>query len=149
MVQMGHALKFPYEWCQNESIWQAQLSTNSFSNVPFGYVRSWGPFLERPDNFSGPKAKFEIKKTSWQWIVAQFFSHKPVNFASLTDSFFVSFQNYWNFDFECKHGQLETAFRAPEKPPPAEYVFTFRMLILRRNLYQGLHEFIRHFNNYW
>ena len=51
--------------------------------------RNWGPFLERPGNFSGPKAKFKIQTTS---IVAQFLAdHKPVNFASSTDSFIVFF----------------------------------------------------------
>ena len=38
-----------------------------------------GSFLERPGNFSGTKANFEIKTC---WIVAQFLAHKPVNFAS-------------------------------------------------------------------
>ena len=46
------------------------------------------PFLERPGNFSGAKANFEIETC---WIVAQFLAHKPVNFALLTDSFIVSF----------------------------------------------------------
>ena len=48
----------------------------------------WGPFLERPGNFPGPKANFKIQTT---WIVAQFLAHKPVNFASSTDSFIVLF----------------------------------------------------------
>ena len=47
-----------------------------------------GPFLERPGNFSGAKANFEIKTC---WIVAQFLAHKPDSFASLTDSFIVLF----------------------------------------------------------
>ena len=59
-------------------------------------------------NFSGTKANFEIKL---RWIVPQFLAHKPVNFASLTDSFFVSFQNYWIFDLKCKHCKHKTAFR--------------------------------------
>ena len=46
-----------------------------------------GPFLERPGNFSGPKANFKFKTC---WIAAQFLAHKPVNFASFTDSFIVS-----------------------------------------------------------
>ena len=49
---------------------------------------AWDPFLERPDNFSGPKPNFEIKTS---WIAAKFLAHKLVNFASLTDSFIVSF----------------------------------------------------------
>ena len=40
-------------------------------------------------NFSGTKANFDIKR---RWIVPQFLAHKPVNFASLTDSFTVSFK---------------------------------------------------------
>ena len=52
------------------------------------YSKARGPFLERPGNFSGPKANFEIKTC---WIVAQFLAHKPVNSASLTDTFIVSF----------------------------------------------------------
>ena len=47
-----------------------------------------GPFLERPRNFLGPKANFKIRIC---WIGAQFLAHKPVNFASLTDSFIISF----------------------------------------------------------
>ena len=47
-----------------------------------------GLFLERPRNFLGAKANFKIRIC---WIVAQFLAHKPVNFASLTDSFIISF----------------------------------------------------------
>ena len=39
-------------------------------------------------NFLGPKANFEMKTC---WIVAQFLDHKPVNCASLTDTFIESF----------------------------------------------------------
>ena len=46
----------------------------------------WGPFLERPGMFSGPKANFKITV-----IIAQFLAHKPVNFASLNVSFLVLF----------------------------------------------------------
>ena len=62
---------------------------------------SWGPFLERPGNVSGPKANFKFKTF---WKVAQFLAYKPLNFASWTVSFIVSFsklyhsQNYWNFN---------------------------------------------------
>lgn len=47
-------------------------------------------FLERPSNFLGPKATFKIKT---YLIVAQFPTHKPVNFASLIDNYIVSFSN--------------------------------------------------------
>ena len=76
--------------------------------VPLQTVRAWGPFLERPDNFSGPKANFEIKTC---WIVAQFLSHKPANFASLTDSFIIAFSKLlklWSWMQTCKH---KTGFR--------------------------------------
>ena len=46
----------------------------------------WGPFLERPGKFSGPKANFKITTC---WIVAQLLAHKQVNFASLNDGFLV------------------------------------------------------------
>ena len=60
------------------------VSINLFNN----YIMIWGPFLERSRNFFGPEANFEIKTC---WIVAQFLAHKPANFASLTDSFILSF----------------------------------------------------------
>ena len=60
-------------------------------------LRTRGPFLERLGNFSSPKANFKLK-TGWK--VAQFLAHKPLNFASLTDTFIVSFSKllklwYW------------------------------------------------------
>ena len=72
-------------------------------------IKIRGPFFERPGNFSGPKANFEIQTC---WIVAQLMAHKPVNFASLTDSFILLFQNYWNFDIECKHNEHNDSFPA-------------------------------------
>ena len=42
-------------------------------------------------------------------MVAQLQAHSPVNFASLTDYF--HFQNYRNFDLECKHGKHKTVLR--------------------------------------
>ena len=50
--------------------------------------RGLGPVSRKPGNFSGGKANFEIKTC---WIVAQVVSHKQANFASLTDSFIISF----------------------------------------------------------
>ena len=47
-----------------------------------------GPVSRKTGNFSGPKANFKITTC---WKVAQFLSHKPVTFASLTDSFIVLF----------------------------------------------------------
>ena len=43
---------------------------------------------ERPGNVSGPKADFKIQTC---WIAVQFLARKPVNFASLTDSFILLF----------------------------------------------------------
>ena len=37
-------------------------------------------------------------------------AHKPVNFASIVSLY--HFQNYWNFDLECKHGKHKITFRA-------------------------------------
>ena len=60
------------------------------------HLRTRGPFLERPDNFSsGPKANFKIKTC---WMVAQFLADNPVNSAPLIDSFIVLFSKYWSFD---------------------------------------------------
>ena len=57
----------------------------------FNEIRPLRPLSRKARNFSGPKANFKIKIC---WIVAQF-GHKPVNFASLTDSFVLTFSNYW------------------------------------------------------
>ena len=54
------------------------------------WIAKMGSFLERPGNFSGPKANFKIKTC---WIIAQFLAHKPVNLVSLIDSFIVLFSN--------------------------------------------------------
>ena len=45
-------------------------------------------FSNSPATVSRPKANFEIQTC---WMVAQLMAHKPVNFASLTDSFIVLF----------------------------------------------------------
>ena len=49
---------------------------------------SRGLFLERPGNFSHHKANFRSKPVR---IVAQLLAHKPVSFASFTNSFIVLF----------------------------------------------------------
>ena len=80
--------------------------------ISLSILQPCSPFLERPGNFSGAKANSEIKSS---WTVRQFLAHKfkPINFASIIDSFnIVSFQNYWNSDLECKHGKQKTTFRA-------------------------------------
>ena len=76
--------------------------------------------------FLSRKANFQIKTC---WIVAQFLAHKPVNFAWLTDSFIVSFANYWRLSVNTANiNQLSR----PEKLPgisrngaqaPVTYIF--------------------------
>ena len=83
--------------------------------------RCRGPFLERFGNFSGPKGNFKIKTC---WIEAMFPAQNPFNFALLTDSqLLYHFQNYWNFDRECKNGKHKTAFsyRDFQKTAPRSY----------------------------
>ena len=63
------------------------VSSNSPRNLCESQLGPRDLFLEKPGNFSGPKVNFKIKTFV---IVAQFLAHKPVNFASLTDSFIVS-----------------------------------------------------------
>ena len=55
---------------------------------PADFLFRPGAPLERPRNFSGPEANFKITTCL---MVAQFPAHKPVSFASLNDSFLVSF----------------------------------------------------------
>ena len=74
-----------------------------------GSCSSRGPFPKRLGNVSGSKANFKIKT---YWIVSQFLAHKPAKFASLTDSFVVSFSKL--VDLEFKHGKHKTAFRAQD-----------------------------------
>ena len=50
------------------------------------WEKPWDLFFERPGNFSGPKGNFAIKTC---YIAAQFLAHKPVNFASFTNSCIV------------------------------------------------------------
>ena len=77
----------------------------------FNEIRPLRPLSRKARNFSGPKANFKIKICS---IVAQF-GHKPVNFASLTDSFVLTFSNYWTSDLEYKRGKQKAAFWAQKK----------------------------------
>jgi len=53
-------------------------------------MNAWGPFLERPGNFSGQKANFKTK-------IPQFLAYKPVPIASITDSFIVLFSKLLKF----------------------------------------------------
>ena len=68
-------------------IWILYFGPKSYRDP--GETGTWDPFLGRPDNFSGPKANFEIKTS---WIAAKFQAHKPVNFASLTEFHYIIFK---------------------------------------------------------
>ena len=48
--------------------------------------RLWGPFLESPGDFSGPKSNIEIEIKR---IRARFLARKLIHFVSLTDSFIM------------------------------------------------------------
>ena len=50
-------------------------------------LESWGPFLESPGKFSGPKSNIQIKI---QRIRARVQASKLFHFVSLTDSFIMS-----------------------------------------------------------
>ena len=75
---------------------------------------TWGAFLERPDIFSGSKTNFEIKTC---WIVPQFPAQKPVNFASLSDSFIVPFSKLLKLWSWMQTRQTKNSFPGPEKLP--------------------------------
>ena len=49
-------------------------------------MKTWGPFLESPGNFSGPKSNFQTEK---QKIRARVLVNKLLHFVSLTDSFIM------------------------------------------------------------
>ena len=52
--------------------------------------KSWGPFLERPGNLTGPKSYFQIKVSR---KVGRVLTSNEVNFVSLADNFTVQFSN--------------------------------------------------------
>ena len=64
-----------------------------------------GLLLERPGNFTRVKSKT-------CWIVAQFLAHKSISFASLTDSFIVSFSKLLKFWSRMQQGKHKIALRA-------------------------------------
>ena len=53
--------------------------------------RVWGPFLERPGNFSGLKANFKIKTWLNLLNISTVPSSQTGQFCSLTDNFILSF----------------------------------------------------------
>ena len=54
------------------------------------FKKSWGPFLERLGNLTGPKSYFEIK--FWRKVECVLTSNE-VHFVSLADNFTVQFSN--------------------------------------------------------
>ena len=75
-------------------------------------ARSRGSFLVRAwGDFSDPKANLEIKT---RWIVVQFLAHKPFNFASLTDSFIVSFSKLLKLWSWMQTWQTSNSFSGPK-----------------------------------
>ena len=70
---------------------RAQLSGRVF-------LTSWGPFLERPGNLTGPKSYFEIK---FSRIVGCVLTSNEVHFVSLADNLILyNFQTFWNYYLE-------------------------------------------------
>ena len=73
---------------------------------------SYGPFLERPGNFFGPKKILKSKPV--EFIAAYNSSlraHKPFNFALLTDTFIESSSKLFS-DTSKTHSRHKTAFKA-------------------------------------
>ena len=91
---------------QSVDEWVLRFVVFKFLETP-----SRGLFLERSVNFSIPNSNFKIKTC---WIVAQFIAHKPVNFASLTDSFIVSFSKLLKLWFWMQTRQTLNIFPGPK-----------------------------------
>ena len=66
--------------------WFQILASGPKSSRYFRETGPWGPFLESPGSFTGPKPKFKIKTLR---VVARVLAHKQAYFVSLTDSFTV------------------------------------------------------------
>ena len=60
-----------------------------FSTVPKCF-RTWGPFLERPSNLTGPKSYFETKVSR---KVGCILTSNEIHFVSLADNFTAQFSN--------------------------------------------------------
>ena len=113
-------------WCRGTYLLGTNVNTRFFV-VPNAIIRARcrcastrsshinmstrGPFLERPGNFSGPKANFKIKTC---WIVPQFLAHEPIKIASFTDSFIVLFSKLLKLWSWMQTQQTQNSFRAPK-----------------------------------
>ena len=67
----------------------ALLNGSSLSNIVVEAARGiaiWGPFLERPGNFTGPKSNIQIEIKR---IRARVLAKKLLHFVSLTDGFIM------------------------------------------------------------
>ena len=73
--------------------------------------RDRGAFLERPRNFSVPKANFKINIC---WIVTKFLAYKSGNLLRLLVVSLNHFQNYWSFDLELQIRQTYNNFAGPK-----------------------------------
>ena len=62
------------------------LVRSTFALYRVWKVGSWGPFLESPVNFSGPKSNIQIEIKR---IRARVLASKLLHFVSLTDSFIM------------------------------------------------------------
>ena len=76
-------------------------------------VLSRASFPERPSNFLGKKTNFKIKTCL---IVVHFLAPKLVNFALLTDSFFLSFFKI-NFDLEANTENIKVTGTFEKQAP--------------------------------
>ena len=71
-----------------ETMVYVQLILANCARVPLekSWWRTWGPFLESPVNFSGPKSNIQIEIKR---IRARLLASKLLHFVSLTDSFIM------------------------------------------------------------
>ena len=68
-----------------------------------GFIKVWGPFLERPGNLPGPESDFDIKVSRKVGCVLTF---DEVHFVSLADNFTVQVSNFLKLPLELKTKQL-------------------------------------------
>ena len=76
------------------SLYKTPLSTPQTSKIHTRF-QTWGPFLQSPGNFTGPKSKIQIEIKR---IRARVLAIKLLHFVSLLIVLSRSMQNYWNVD---------------------------------------------------